>query len=193
MKKKDKNSKRKNAVIFILLAVLVCLEYNFYTNYNYLEQTVTTELKKEELTTDETISLIVTTEELTETTTEETTTEESTTEESTTEESTTENSWQGEVLNPINGTVEGPSGKETYYNLNMSGVIRIMESSGYHYEYWIRDDGVKMYGEYIMCAANLNLRPRGTIIETSLGTAIVCDTGSFAKNNPKQLDIAVDW
>lgn len=104
--------------------------------------------------------------------------------------------WQGEVLNARNGVVQGPSGKETYYNLPMDGVIKIMRNLGYseeEYPYWIRDDGVKMFGPYVMCAANLELRPRGTIIETSLGTAIVCDTGSFAEKNPTQLDIAVDW
>jgi 3D (Asp-Asp-Asp) domain-containing protein len=61
------------------------------------------------------------------------------------------------------------------------------------YPYWIREDGVKMFGDYIIVAANLELRPRGTIIECSLGTAIVCDTGGFAKKNKTQLDIAVNW
>ena len=109
-------------------------------------------------------------------------------------EETTE--WNGEILNEIIGTVEGPSGKETYYNLNMSGVIRIMRKIGYsesEYKFYIREDGVKMFGPYIMCAANLDVRPRGTIVSTSLGKAIVCDTGDFAKYNPTQLDIAVNW
>ena len=101
--------------------------------------------------------------------------------------------WDGPILNRVNGTVKGPSGKETYYNLNMSRVVSIMRELGYDYEYWVREDGVKMFGEYVMCAANLEIRPKGTIVETSLGTAIVCDTGSFAKANPYQLDIAVSW
>lgn len=101
--------------------------------------------------------------------------------------------WQGIVLNPKIGTVEGPSGTETYYNLDMSYVIRIMRDMGYDYEYYIRDDGVKMFGDYVICAANLDLRPKGTIVETSLGMGIVCDTGSFATVNPTQLDIAVNW
>ena len=101
--------------------------------------------------------------------------------------------WTGPILTRQLGTVEGPSGKETYYNLPMQGVIRLMKELGYENEYWVRDDGVKMYGKYIMCAASLNLRPKGTIIETSLGTAMVCDTGSFAEDNPQQIDIAVAW
>ena len=57
----------------------------------------------------------------------------------------------------------------------------------------MREDGAKMLGEYVMCAANLNIRPKGTIIETSLGMGIVVDTGSFASYNTTQLDLAVDW
>ncbi len=101
--------------------------------------------------------------------------------------------YTGPVLTPRAGVVQGPSGKETYYNLNMGGVISNMNALGYHEEYWIREDGCKMFGPYIMCAANLNVRPRGTIVQTSLGEAIVCDTGGFAANNIYQLDIAVTW
>lgn len=108
-------------------------------------------------------------------------------------EDTYNTDWDGAVLTKRAGTVQGPSGKETYYNLDMSGVIRLMENQGYDYEYWVREDGVKMYGDYIMCAANLDVHPRGSLVESSLGTCIVCDTGGFAKNNPNQLDIAVTW
>lgn len=101
--------------------------------------------------------------------------------------------WDGPVLNAYNGVVEGPSGRETYYNLDMSGVIQIMRDLGYNYQYSVREDGVKMYGPYVMCAANLKIRPKGTIIKTSLGWGIVCDTGGFAKRNPTQIDIAVSW
>lgn len=104
-----------------------------------------------------------------------------------------EYTWDGEVLNSYNGAVRGPNGKETYYNLNMSGVIDIMENLGYNYEYSVREDGVKMYGPFIMVAADLSLRPRGSIIKTSLGWAMVCDTGEFVKWNPTQLDIATAW
>ena len=104
-----------------------------------------------------------------------------------------EHRWKGPVLSKGRGVNYGPSGKETYYNLNMSTVVSSMRSMGYTGEYWVRDDGCKMLGDYIMVAANLNLRPRGSIVETSLGDAIVCDTGGFAKRNPTQIDIAVTW
>ena len=96
-------------------------------------------------------------------------------------------------LTKSGGVFMGPSGKESYYNLDMSGVISIMEGLGYHYRYWIREDGVKMYGDYVMVAADLRIRPRGTILDCSLGKAIVCDTGNFVRTNSCQLDIATAW
>ena len=103
---------------------------------------------------------------------------------------------QSGCLTPSAGVFDGPSGKETYYNLNMSGVISIMRGMGYteeEYPYWVREDGCKMFGPYIMVAANLSIRPKGTILPCSLGTAIVVDTGGFAASNPTQLDIATSW
>lgn len=104
--------------------------------------------------------------------------------------------WDGSVLTPSRGVVWGPTGKETYYNLDMSGVISIMRDMGYseeEYPYWVRDDGVKMLGDYVMVAANLSVYPRGSLVPCSLGTGIVCDTGGFAVDNPNQLDIATAW
>lgn len=94
------------------------------------------------------------------------------------------------------GVFAGPSGKETYYNLPMGRCISIMRDMGYtveEYPYWVREDGAKMLGEYVMCAANLAIRPKGTLVESSLGMAIVVDTGSFANGNTTQLDLCTDW
>lgn len=102
----------------------------------------------------------------------------------------------GPHITPESGVFNGPSGFETYYNLDMSGCIYYMRLLGYSeadYPYWVREDGAKMFGPYIMVAANLNIRPKGTIVACSLGTAIVVDTGGFAYSNPTQLDIAVAW
>lgn len=75
--------------------------------------------------------------------------------------------------------------KETYYNLDMSGVISNAQSQGIEGNYWVRDDGVKMYGDYVIVAAQA---PKNTIIETSLGTGIVLD---YCPSN--SVDIAVNW
>lgn len=101
--------------------------------------------------------------------------------------------WSGAKLNPVSGHVNGPSGKETYYNLNMSRVVENMRNKGYSGEVWVREDGCKMFGSYVMCAANLSVHPRGSIVMSSLGPCIVVDTGDFAKSNPNQLDIATTW
>ena len=104
-----------------------------------------------------------------------------------------ESTWDGPVLTRSAGVVMGPSGKETYYNLDMSGVVQIMRNMGNTDEYWVREDGCKMLGDYIMCAANLDVHPRGTLVESSLGTCIVADTGLFAATNPTMIDISTVW
>lgn len=93
-----------------------------------------------------------------------------------------------EHLTKSGGVFYGPSGKETYYNLNMSRCLGIMRGMGYDYEYWIRDDGVKMFGNYVMIAANVGIYPKGSIIETSLGTAIVVDHCPAGV-----IDVCVNW
>lgn len=102
----------------------------------------------------------------------------------------------GDHLTKRAGVFYGPSGKETYYNLPMGGVIRLMDSEGIeHGEYWVRSDGCKMLGDYIMVASDLSVHPRGTLVETSLGTGIVCDTGTFIymSGGSNWIDIAVTW
>lgn len=95
------------------------------------------------------------------------------------------NSWMG--VNYYNGF------KETYYNLPMQGVCNILDREEIEGYYWVRDDGCKMWGEYIMVGASFELFNRGDIVHTSLGKAMVCDTGTFAIDNPYQFDIATTW
>lgn len=99
----------------------------------------------------------------------------------------------GGCLTPSGGVHNGPSGLETYYNLPMDGVIQQARNFGIEGEYWVRDDGVKMYGDYVILACNRDVHPMGTLVETSLGTGISLDTGGFAEGNPTQCDVAVTW
>ena len=99
----------------------------------------------------------------------------------------------GGCLTPSGGVHNGPSGLETYYNLPMDGVIQQARNFGIEGEYWVRDDGVKMYGDYVILACNRDVHPMGTLVETSLGTGISLDTGAFAEGNPTQCDVAVSW
>lgn len=101
--------------------------------------------------------------------------------------------YQGSILTKSSGVNYGPNGKETYYNLPMNGCIYYMQQLGYNYEYWVRSDGCKMYGDYIMIATNTNIRPKGTILQTSLGLGIVCDHCEAAEGTLNQIDIAVVW
>lgn len=103
--------------------------------------------------------------------------------------------WSGEKLTRSNGRVPSPGGgTETFYNMNMSGVIRIMRGLGYTGEYWVRSDGCKMLGNYIMVAAKIDqTHKRGRIVQTTLGMGIVCDTGGFVRSNPLGYDIATTW
>ena len=104
--------------------------------------------------------------------------------------------WDGSVINPSDGKIYGPSGYETFYNLPMEGVVELMREMGYDeesYPYWVREDGAKMFGPYVMVAADLSMRPKGNVLECSLGTAMVCDTGLFVYDDPYQLDVAVTW
>lgn len=80
--------------------------------------------------------------------------------------------------------------QETYYDLNMSGVMGFCGKSGYS----VRDDGAKIDDEgYVIVAANLSRYPRCSVVETSLGLGRVYDTGTFASTNPEQFDLATDW
>jgi hypothetical protein len=104
--------------------------------------------------------------------------------------------WDGLPLTRGRGAITGPSGKETYYNLNMAICVRIMRGMGFSEEefpYEVREDGVKTLGGFVMVAANLSIRPKGSYIMTSCGPGIVVDTGGFASRNPTQLDLAVEW
>ena len=101
--------------------------------------------------------------------------------------------YSGTPLSKSKGRINGPIGTETYYNLDMSGIVARLQRKGYEGEYWIREDGCKMFGSYIMVAASFELHPYGSIVETSLVYAIVCDTGGFVEWNPTGIDIATNW
>ena len=92
-------------------------------------------------------------------------------------------------------TVTKPDGSvvtrhETFYDLPMRGVMGFCGGGSYY----IREDGVKVDKDgYILVAADLSRYPRCSVVETSLGSGKVYDTGSFALTNPEQFDIATDW
>ena len=127
--------------------------------------------------------------------------------------------WDGTELTARMGfNGDGPSGTETWYDLNMSKVVKNMEKLyGYKdLEYGIREDGVKVlsgttpdgekFENLVIVAADVyheSSNPKGTfqrgqIVETSLGIGIVADycgrSASNRKNNGSvHFDIATAW
>ena len=83
--------------------------------------------------------------------------------------------------------------KETYYNLDMTRIVKKAKDNGIEGDYWVRDDGVKMFGDKVICAVPFDTWDYGTCLTTSLGIGIALDTGEFAKTNKRMIDVAVDW
>ena len=79
---------------------------------------------------------------------------------------------------------------EKYYNLPMQKVVQQAKDMGIPAEYWIREDGVKMFGPWIICASHPS-RTRYSRIQTSLGEAIILDRHTV--NDPDLIDIATAW
>ena len=83
--------------------------------------------------------------------------------------------------------------KETFYNLPMERVTENARKNEIPGAYWLREDGVKMWGHYVIVAAPFDVHPYGSTLECSLGDAVVLDTGEFAQTNKSQIDIATAW
>lgn len=99
-------------------------------------------------------------------------------------------------LTASGGVFYGPSGKEKWYGGDMSRVVLIMRDLGFpedSYPYHVREDGVKCFGPYIMLAADTTVRPKGTILDTSLGEGIVVDHCVEAESVANLIDVAVTW
>ena len=98
-------------------------------------------------------------------------------------------------LNKRDGVNYYKGTKETYYNLPMERIYAKADANfGSHHKKWVRDDGVRMYGPYVVLAVPFDVYPYGTTdIPTSLGLGIALDTGAFAEVHKDQIDVAVTW
>ena len=80
---------------------------------------------------------------------------------------------------------------ETWYDLPMDRVIQTADAMiGVSDMYYIREDGVKMYGPWVIVAAHPSVT-RYTIVQTSLGEGIVLDRHTC--QDAELIDIATDW
>lgn len=105
---------------------------------------------------------------------------------------------------------DGRLTKETWCDLNPDNLAKIMrEDHGIDLDYWIREDGVYMYGDYVMVAADIPHMDgteqaaeyrKGDLVQTSLGTGMVVDLCGMAELTRKGrtgydvwYDIYTDW
>ena len=95
------------------------------------------------------------------------------------------------VLTAKLGRIQFEGHEETWYNLPMSNVIERSDAAiGLSDMYWIREDGVKMYGQWVICAAHPS-KIRYSRIQTSLGEGIILDTHECS--DTELIDIATEW
>lgn len=100
---------------------------------------------------------------------------------------------EGKVLTKKGGINTFEGHQESWYNLKMTKVIQRAQANGITGVYWENSDGLKMYGSYIIVAANYDIYPYGSLVNTSRGIGVVLDTGEFIKKNPTMIDLAVAW
>lgn len=79
---------------------------------------------------------------------------------------------------------------ETWYNLPMQNVVQRAQDMGIPAEYSVRDDGVKMFGPWVIVAAHPS-KIRYTLVDTSLGQGVILDTHEMP--DEELIDIAVEW
>lgn len=100
---------------------------------------------------------------------------------------------EGKVLTRKGGINTFEGHQESWYDLKMTRVVQRAQANGIPGIYWESPDGLKMYGSYIIVAANYEVYPYGSLVNTSRGVGIVLDTGKFIKTNPTMIDVAVTW
>jgi len=88
------------------------------------------------------------------------------------------------------GKIEYQGHTETWYNLPINNVVRRAQNMGIPCEYWVRDDGVKCFGPWVIVAAHPS-KVRYSMVQTSLGEGIILDV--HEKPDEDLIDIAVAW
>lgn len=95
------------------------------------------------------------------------------------------------VLTARAGRITFENHPETYYNLRMDYVCQRATNLGIQGQYSVREDGCKMFGEYIIVATDWEVHPYGSLVNTSRGMGIVLDHHS--DKNKNTVDIATNW
>ena len=94
------------------------------------------------------------------------------------------------VLTASLGRIQFQDHTETWYNRPMGKVVQRAKDMGIPAEYWVREDGVKMFGPWVILASHPSVT-RYTRIQTSLGEGIILDR--HCVDDPDLYDVAVSW
>ena len=94
------------------------------------------------------------------------------------------------ILTASLGRIQFQNHVETWYNLPMQNVVEAAQKRGINADYWVREDGCKMFGPWVIVASDPSVT-RFTFVETSRGTGIVLDR--HTAGDPNLYDLAVDW
>lgn len=103
--------------------------------------------------------------------------------------------WTSNYLTAAAGSItyyakDGRYTRETWCDLNPNNLAKLMKEQGIDLDFWIREDGVYMYGDYVMVAADIPHMDgteqaaeyrKGDLVETSLGTGMVVDLCGMAE------------
>ena len=95
------------------------------------------------------------------------------------------------VLTAQMGTINYNGHRETWYDLKMDRVVKRANAYyGIKDVYEVREDGVKTYNGFVICAVHKSV-PYGTLIDTSKGVGIALDYHTMKDSSA--VDIATDW
>ena len=94
------------------------------------------------------------------------------------------------ILTASLGRVTYNGHTETWYDLPMQNVIQRAQDIGIPAESWIREDGVKMFGPWVIVASHPS-KTRYSLVQTSLGEGIILDRHEMP--DTELYDIATDW
>lgn len=95
------------------------------------------------------------------------------------------------ILTAKLGRIEYMGHTETWYDLPMNRIIERTDSMlGVNGLYHIDERGVKMYGDWVIVAADKTVT-RYSFVETSFGKGIVLD--NHVTGDPNLYDIATSW
>lgn len=107
--------------------------------------------------------------------------------------------WKGEKLTASKGIIFANGRYYTFYNQPMGGCFRLHKDALAPYtmaDWWVSDEGIKMCGPYVMCAAYTPWFPPGSLVNTPFGVGMVVDYNGHCDlpgGTKADIDICTVW